>query len=216
MADTVTGIETKVKFLARDENYSLTDTEGLSNVNRVYRRLSAIIPWSELNRSDETASTTSGSESVTWPATKFIDVTLVEMQNPQDNNKYYDIAPVTTEVEFSQLRRNDNGFPEAYKRFNDGTQNVVLFAPAPDTGSLTVRITGQIEPDELTAGSSTTVFIGYTPDDILAYLVASDIMSKRNQPERAMELLQMASELLSTIAGREITPKEIKPDIANG
>lgn len=211
MSDTVSNIETRVQWLARDSAFSLTDTTGLQIINYVYRRLAAIIPWAEFNRTDTSASTTAGQEAVTWPAVKFIDVTQVEMQDPDDNLNYHEIVPVRTEVEFSELRRQQPSFPEVYKRSYDGTQNVVQFAPAPETGSLTVRITGQVEPTDVTAGASMTTFIGYTPDDILAHMIAADVCYKRNQADRAGQLLSVAAELLSGIAGKEITPAELKP-----
>lgn len=210
MADTVSNIETRVQWLARDSSFSLTDTTGLQIINYVYRRLAAIIPWPEFNRTDTSASTTANQEAVTWPAVKFIDVTQLEMQDPADDLNYHEIVPARTEVEFSDLRREEPSFPEVYKRSYDGTQNVVQFAPAPDTGSLTIRITGQIEPAEVTAGASTTTFIGYMPDDILAHMIAADILSKRNQDTQANKLLSVAAELLSSISGREVTPAELK------
>jgi len=215
MADTVSNIATRVQWLARDSAFSLTDTTGLQITNYVYRRLAAIIPWAEFNRTDTSASTTANQEAVTWPSVKFIDVTQVEIQDPSDNLNYHEIVPVRTEVEFSELRREQPSFPETYKRSHDGTQNIVQFAPAPDTGSLTVRITGQIEPDEVTAGASTTKFIGYMPDDILAHMIAADICYKRNQGDRAGQLLSVAAELLSSISGKEITPAELKTGGSN-
>jgi hypothetical protein len=210
MADTVSNIETRVKWLSRDTAFSLIDTTGLEITNYVYRRLAAMIPWPEFNRTDTSASTTANQEAVTWPSVKFIDVTQIEIQDPDDNLNYHEVVPLRTEVEFSELRRRQPSFPEVYKRSHDGTQNVVQFAPAPQTGSLTIRITGQVEPSEVTAGASTTNFIGYTPDDILAHMIAADICNKRNQEARANQLLSVAAELMTGIAGREVTPSELR------
>jgi hypothetical protein len=215
MSDTVANIQATVRWLARDSTFSLIDTQGLRILNYVYRRLSAIIPWPEFNREDTSASTTAGQEAVTWPAVKFIDVTQVEIKDPSDNLNYQVVAPARTEVEFSSLRNEEASFPQLYKRTNDGTQDIVQFAPAPKVGSLTVRIIGQTEPTALATSASTTEFIGLIPDDVLAYMIASDIMDKRNQPERAQQLLSVAAELLSSIAGREITPAELKTGPSN-
>jgi hypothetical protein len=216
MADTVTQLQDRVRWESRDTNFSLTDTTGLSITNSIYRRLAAIIPWPELNRADISASTTANQEAVTWPSVKFIDVTSIEMQDPNDDLNYKEIPPVRTEVDWSVLRAREPGFPEAYKRFHDGTQNVVLFAPAPDTASLTIRISGQIEPTEVTAAASTTIFIDQTADDILAFLISADIAAKRNQGGRAAELSRRAAELLSVISGREVTPAEISSEVGSG
>lgn len=215
MSDTVANIQARVQWLARDKTFSLIDSTGLPILNYMYRRLSTVIPWSEFNREDSTASTTAGQEAVTWPAVKFIDVTQIEMQDPDDNLNYHEVVPVRTEVEFSDLRAEEPSFPQVYKRTHDGTQNIVQFAPAPKTGSLSVRVTGQIEPTSLTTSASTTEFIGVIPDDILAYMIASDIADKRNDPERSRSLLSVAAELLSSIAGREITPAELRTGTGN-
>lgn len=215
MSDTVSNIQSRVQWLARDKTFSLIDATGLQILNYTYRRLSTVIPWSEFNREDATASTTADQEAVTWPSVKFIDVTQIEMQDPADNLNYHEVVPVRTEVEFSELRADEPSFPEVYKRTHDGIQDIVKFAPAPKTGSLSVRITGQIEPTALTTSASTTEFIGIVPDDILAYMIASDITDKRNQPERSRSLLSVAAELLSGIAGREITPAELKTGVSD-
>lgn len=212
MADTVANIQTRVRWLARDTIYSLIDTSGLSILNYNYRRLASIIPWSEFNREDTSRSTTANQEAVTWPTVSFVDINLVEMKDPADNLNYHEIVPARTEIEFSALRNQEPSFPEVYKRTHDGTQNVIKFAPAPQVGSLTVRITGQIEPTALATSASTTAFIGTVPDDILAYMVAADIMDKRNQADRANKLLALAGELLSGLAGREIVPAELRSE----
>jgi hypothetical protein len=215
MSDTVANIQSRVQWLARDKTFSLVDSTGLPILNYMYRRLSTIITWSEFNREDTSTSTTAGQEAVTWPSVKFVDVTLIEMQDPADDLNYHEIVPVRTEVEFSSSRNKEPSFPEVYKRTHDGTQNIVQFAPAPKVGSLSVRITGQVEPTALTTSASVTAFIGVIPDDILAYMVAADITDKRNDPERARSLLSVASELLSSIAGKEITPAELKTGVVN-
>lgn len=212
MSDTVANIQTRVRWLARDQNFSLIDATGLQILNYMYRRIAAVIPWPELNREDTSASTTANQEAVTWPSVKFIDVTQLGMKDPDDNLRYHEIVPVRTEVEFTSLRGEEPSFPEVYKRTHDGTQNVVKFAPAPKTGSLTIRITGQIEPTSLVTSSSTTVFVGTVPDDALAYMIAADIMDKRDQGDRANKLLSVAGELLSSISGKEITPAELKSE----
>jgi hypothetical protein len=216
MANTVSTIQDRVRWESRDSNFDLTSTDGQTVLNGMYRRLASIIPWPELNRSDTSASTTVNQESVTWPSVKFIDVTNIEIQDPDRNLNYQTIVPARTEAEWSELRNQDASFPQLYKRSHDGTQNVILFAPKPDAGSLTVRVTGQIEPTAITAAASTTVFISDIPDDILAYMIAADIAAKRSQPQRAQELIRMSAELLSAIAGKEITPAELKSDTENG
>lgn len=209
MADTVTTLQTKVRWEARDQEFSLTDATGLVVVNAAYRRLASLVHWPELHRTDTSATTTANQEAVTWPSVSFIDVTSVELQNPDDDLNYRFIPPATTELEWSIARAKEAGFPEMYKRLHDGTQNVMLLAPAPCV-ALTVRISGQIEPAEVTAAAATTVFISTTPDDVLSYLIAADVADKRGQPNRAQALYGKAAEVLSALSGQEITPAELK------
>lgn len=216
MATTISNLQTLVRWEARDSQFSLTDSNGLSIGNAVYRRLAALIDWPELNYQDTTLSTTAGTEKYTWPTTyDFIDVTGIEIQDPYDNSKYKMVSPAPSEFEFGLMRAKENAFPELYKRGNDGTNNVLYLAPAPNISSLTIRITGQIEPTAYTLASSTTVFISSSADDALSYLIAADLLDKREQPQRAQRLVGRASEVLSRIAGREITPDELRSRVLN-
>jgi hypothetical protein len=200
-----------VRYEARDVEFSLSDSQGIAMGNAIYRRLCALVPWNELNKEDTSLSTTAGTNKYTWPSTyNYIDVTSVEIQDPYDNSKYKRINAVRSEMEWNIFREMANGFPEVYKRSHDGTNDVILFAPTPNIGSLTIRITGQTEPTEYTDSSAQTVFLTNSADDAYAYLIAADIADKRAQPNRANALIGRASEVLSVLAGKEITPDELR------
>jgi len=211
MAKTIATIQSLVRWECRDQTFSLVDTSGLQIGNSLYRRLCALIEWPELNREDSTLSTTSGTEKYTWPATNtYIDITGIEIQDPYDNSKYKQVSAAPSELEFNLMREKPKAFPELYKRGHDGTNNVLRLAPKPDTTGLTIRLTGQIEPAEYTGSTDTTVFIMSSADDALSYIIAADVLDKREQPQRANRLVGRAAELLSRIAGKEITPDELK------
>ena len=218
MSSTITALLNLVKWESRDSQFSLTDSTGIAVGNAIYRRLAALIPWPELNRQDVSLTTTAGTESYTWPATNdYIDVTSIEVQDPYGNLKYKQVTSAPSEFEWNLARQKNNSFPELYKRGHNGTNNLLYLAPAPNVSSLIIRITGQIEPTAYTVGADTTVFISSSADDALAYLIAADILDKRAQPQRAQSLVGRAAEVLSRIAGREITPDEIRSRVlSNG
>jgi hypothetical protein len=216
MASTITALQTLVKWESRDSQFSLVDTNGIAIGNAIYRRLAALIDWPEFNIQDTSLSTTAGTEKYTWPAVQFLDVVSIEIQDPADNTKYKQISPAPSEFEFNLQRIRQNAFPELYKRGNDGTNNVIYFSPAPNIGSLTIKITGQTEPTAYTVGADTTAFINSSADDALTYLIAADILDKREQPQRANRLIGRAAEVLSRLAGKEITPDELKSKVLEG
>ena len=211
MATTITNLLTLVKWESRDKQFSLVDATGVVVGNSIYRRLAALIDWPELNKEDTSLTTVAGQEKYTWPATyNYIDIMSVEVQDPYDNTKYKQVSPAPSEFEFTLEREKSSSFPLLYKRANDGTNNVIYLSPSPVVGSLTIRLTGQVEPTAYTAAGDTTVFISSSADDALAYLIAADILDKREMPQRANRLIGKAAEVLSKLAGKEITPNELK------
>ena len=210
MAKQLSVIQSLVQWEARDDTIDLTTVQSLSFVNMLYRRVGALLTWSELSRADVSLSTTADTEEYTWPTTNvYVDVTSIEIQDPCDDLKYKQIVPAKTELEFTRERNKEASFPIIYRRFHNGTTNVIQFAPKPDTASLTVRINGVIEPTDLTESTSTTIFLNNIVDDALAFLIAADIMDQRGFAERSLLLIKRASEILSLIAGREVTVAEL-------
>lgn len=211
MAQTLSSIQVLARYESRDQSLDLTTTEGLAVANMLYRRIVLLVDWTELIRTDTSLSTTAGTSSYTWPSTNvYMDVKAIEIQDSEDENKYKVIAPVRTELDWSIQREKENSFPLVYRRHHNGTNNVVEFAPTPNIGSLTVRIIGKIEPTAFTSASSTTLFLNNSADEALALLIASDVADKRNQTTRSEQLLRRASEILSSLSGKDITPSEIK------
>ena len=213
MATAITNIQSRVRWEARDSDFSLIDTTGLSIANMAYRRLAAIVEWPEFNQSI-TVAATADTEAITWPTTPvFSDVTSVEMQDGDDNDAYKVVYPVRSELEWSITRKETASFPKVYKRFNDGTNDQILLAPAPKAAQL-VRITGKVEPTAFSTSLSATEFISSTADDVLAYVIASDIMYKRNQPNRAQMLMQKVAQILSSMTGKEVVPSELTEEVS--
>ena len=210
MAQTLSQIQTIVQFEARDDNIALSSGTGLAQANAIYRRLCALLSFPELTREDTSLSTTAGTEAYTWPSSPvFIDLQKVEVKDPDDDLKYKFIAPAQAELEWSLEREKKQNFPKFYRRMHNGTSNVIQFAPTPHIGSLTIRLTGVIEPTAFTASSSTSIFLNTAVDEALAYLIASDTMQQRAFYDHADSLLKRAAELLSHVLKKEVKPQEI-------
>jgi len=216
MAKSLGQIQKLVQWEARDNQYDLTTTQGLAVANYIYRRLVMLLAPPEFSREDTTLGSTADTVKYTWTVgVTFMDVRLVEMQDPDNNDAYTVIPLARTEMEFSVERKKASDFPTVYKRGYDGSNQVIYFAPAPAESGKSVRVSGIAEPTELVSSGDITQFISAATDDGLALLIAADIMSKRQFPDHAAELIQRASEVLSQVAGKEITPAEISSRVAN-
>lgn len=216
MALTLTEIETIVRHEARSSTLNISSGTGLSVFNMLYRRFSALFPWTELIKTDSSLTTVSGTGSYTWPSTfRYSDVRSVQMQNPAQNNKYITIVPTSMEILLSSEEARANGFPTVYKREHDATNNIIKFAPTPNTTGLGIKITGVTEPENLTSGSDATIFLEKTADDALSYLISADYMFKRAQPERGSQLVDVARSILSSRFGKEIASEEVVNRMVN-
>lgn len=213
MAQTLGTIQTAAAYYARDTGLDLTtaNSQGLAISNQVYRDVAALLSPSELNRTDTSLTTTADTEEYTWPSSPiFIDVTSIEVQDPTNELKFARIDPVVSNDDWTDYRNGKSCFPRVYKRAHNGSNNVIQLAPKPKTAGLTIRITGIVEPTAFSGTSSTTVFLSNIVDDAISILIAASFSSKRAQPQRSAELVNLASRKLSAVAGREIQPSEIQ------
>lgn len=210
MALTLSEIQTLVRHEVRDNSLDLTSGTGLSVANMLYRRYSSFIAWPELTRTS-TLTTTAGSSVYTWPSdNSYSDVRIIEIQNPDKDLDFTPVVPARSEIVYTKYSGYPKGFPVVYRRDNDGISNILNLAPAPNVTGLTIRIKGVVEPNNLSSGSSETVFLNKSSDDGLAYLISADYASKRAQPQRAQALLAVVTEVLSRRAGKEVLPEEVK------
>ena len=213
MSKTLAQIQTVVRFESRDESIDLSSSELLPLVNLIYRRIGNLGEWAELVRTDTSLTTTAGTNSYTWPSVSFSNVSLIEIQHPDLGMRYESVPAASGEALWAKYRKWENEFPVLYKREHNGTNNLVSFAPTPDVSSLTIRITGVIEPPELTSSGDATIWIQSSMDDAMAYLISADIAAKRGYPQRSQELVARAAEVLGRLAGREITPAELRTGV---
>lgn len=227
MATTIANLQTRIRFEARDDDLDFatddsasptTPTDNRQILNMNYRRVVMLLRSYELYDEDVTIPTVDAQAAYTWPTGKtFWDVISVEIQNPAKNLKYKLVPKIEDMAEFAEHRARKDGFPLGYRRSSSSGTDQIVFAPAPNFVG-TIRISGLIEPTDLlyTGGSpSTTVFVSTLADDALVYLTAATFANKRNFPTRAQILKQKAAEVLSAVAGREISLAEIFDGGAN-
>lgn len=209
MSIDVATLQILVREEASDKDLIIESGAGLALLNMVYLRV-ANIGFPEFHYEDTSLTTTSGTASYTWPTTKkYVDVRAIEIQDGDNSDAYVSIPAMQVYQTFSSRESEADGFPELYLRSGESGSHVVKFAPAPGTTGKTIRISGIIEPDYLTSGTSETKFLTRTVDNALAQLVAAAYHAKRGRLDRAAELTQRAAEKLSLVAGREVLPSEI-------
>ena len=202
-------IETDVKFLTGSRQISLTDTDGLALVNRVYRRLAAALPWAEFRVSDTSIVTVAAQENYAWPTAQvWRDVTLVEMH---DAATVYKPVPECKEEYLWNLARREPAasFPRYYTRGRSAAAIEILFAPTPRFAGRTVRLTGHTEPTPLLQAEEPTVFLALSADDALAYLAAGAWADHDKGKGAGDDLRGGASRILSDLFGRDVLPAEL-------
>jgi hypothetical protein len=217
MAKTLTQIETLVKWEARQSDFSCTSVSGLAIFNMIYLRVAAMFPWPELYKADASLVTIADSGEYTWPSSvMFSNVNLIQIQDTEDDLKYKVISPTPTELDFVEAHEEPASFPRYYKRIvNSSNVKKLCFAPHPKYSGALITISGTYEPTEFTQGSDATVFLNKNVDNAIALLIAANIMDKRDYPKRAQRLTAKAAELLSSVAGKEITPIELRDTVEN-
>lgn len=206
MADTLTNIQTDVRFWANDSQLDITSGTNLRVFNSVYQGM--FTPgyklfgvnigrrWVEATREDTSLTMVAGTEQYTWPASPvFKEPFFIEGLDVNASNDPYTIFPVPTMQLWSDLDDSNNAQPIYYRLIDvSGTLKLAL-RPPPDQAD-PIRITGLIEVTELTTGSESTVFKNTNADRALAMLVAAEFKDKRGNSRRALELLQKARSLL--------------------
>jgi len=198
--------------LAREADLDLTEASQLALTNWTYRAMAAMHKWPELRRVISFSTTTVvGTQNYDFPtSSRFQDITGVQIQDPDDMNKYKLIPFVKSELEWSLASNEDNGWPRVALMQHDGTNLETSVAPAPGTAGLTIQAVGYIEPTALTVGSDATVWYATTADDAFAHLIAANRQAKKNDVAHAQYLLGRAKTLLTPLIGREVPIEELR------
>jgi len=237
MARTLTLIETGVQYLAKDTAIVLTtaSSSALKAVNRIYRGLVLALPWGEYTQEDTSLTTTADTTRYTWPSTVvFADVKSIEILG--DNTQVHDTGlglfdTVTYQAATTDYRtvhkppterdwveagqRPSQRSPEFWKMVNVSGVMKLELRPAPTTSSQTIRITGIIEPTELTAGSSTTLFLQSSADDALEHLIASDILMHDGMAQEGAQALQKGQGILQQLFTKDQVTMELVKEVVN-
>lgn len=90
------------------------------------------------------------------------------------------------------------------------TQRLAL-RPAPSTAGYTIRVTGVIEPTELSTPSSATIFLQSSADDALEYLLAASWSFKiKNIAQGELEIQRAVVRLSSIFSDEQVTTETIR------
>ena len=214
----LTDIQTLVRRTGRDSEIVLTNNDsaeepGLILANKAYRALAALTAYEDftrVNTDHSTLAATNDYERIFFNP-KYLDITLVEVQDQADNNLYKRLIPERSELRWSMVGREAVGMPRVFRwSGNDLEQPIFTVRPAPDTAGLLFRFTGIIEPPPFTDGDSKTLFKTEIMDDVLADWIASYILQERTFSVMAGQVLSSVAQRLRVVTGREVTPEEMR------
>ena len=234
MAKTLDQIQESVRVKARDGDLTLNTSINLTQVNSIYRRMTAAAPWSELRRrASLAAATVADQQEYTWDTAmpRFTDVISVEIQNASIDNSVFGeivfgvdtftsssvgdtwkrIVPAPSEYEKNlAARMASEAIPRFYELFHDGTDNKIGLYPAPSASGDAVRVTGIIEPDELTGLGSGTIFLSKDADDAFEWLIAGHFIEVHGtDAQYSAQAKQTGASIISRLLGVEVTPEEL-------
>lgn len=206
MAETLTNLQTDVRFWTDQDNLTITAGTNLRMFNQVYQGL--FTPdykmfgvrvgrrWPEATREDTSVTMVVGQEQYTFPTSPvFKEPFFIEGLNTNQNNLPYIIQPATNMALWSRYEDLNNAQPILYRLLDVAGTVKLALRPNPDQTD-TVRITGLIEVTELTGGSDSTIFRNKNADRALAMLVAAMFQAKFGDVERAQQLARQANALL--------------------
>jgi len=218
---TLDNIQTDVQFYAGDSALSITSGNNLRVVNDTYQGLCTpgwgMVPgqpigrrWPELSQEDTSLSTTAGTSAYTWPTTPVFlkDHIYIEMLFQVGDTDFMPLELAPDMNVWTLFSNSNDAFPVYYRFIDSSGTTQIDFAPAPDTSSLTIRISGPVEVTDFASGSSTSQFDNDNSDRALAVLIAAKFVLQRGDAARALELIGQAQGLL---------PKwETTPDLNSG
>lgn len=211
MAVTWRTIQTLARDLAKDTKLDVTSSEGLVYGMRVYRQFAAMWRWPELTRKNTALTTVAAQERYSATAiASFRDITMVELQDDRDGDKYVPVSPTNSEMRWARAGYQAAGFPDFYRLEDSAGVPKLAFRPVPNTAQATnlIRVTGQVVPADISA-TNTTFPRHRLADDLLAHMVAADRLSEKGQQGRADLLRTRAQDLFVRISGQEVVPAEL-------
>jgi len=205
----LTDIQTGARVVSRNAELSITDTDGLSRFNTIYRSLAAMLPWPELRRQDTSITTTAGTGRYNWPTDPvFLDVRSIEIQDAEDESKYKPIYPSPDEWNWSDAgNRSKQSVPDYYVRDYASLLHKIEFRPVPRYAK-TVRITGIIEPKRIYSAANKTIFLQNAADDALEYMIAADWLAIDGFTDFAANRVQEALRIYQSLFGKDQVPVE--------
>ena len=210
MAQTLRVVATLARDLANDQGIEASTAAGEQYCNRVYRQAAGMWRWPELQR-QATLTTVAVQESYSATALATMrDITLVEMEDDRDGDKFAPIAMVNSMSRWVRAGHEDAGFPDYCNLEDSAGVPKASFRPVPATAQAgnTIRATGYIVPADLSA-TETTFFRSTMGDDFLAHMLAADRLFQKGQTGRGNRLQAHAAELFKRLTGSEVVPAEL-------
>lgn len=225
----LTQIQDGVREKGRDESIDLTNISNLLTVNNIYRYISTMHDWPELRRTAQlSTSTTAGQNTYTIDSSVpiFTDIKIVEIQNEEwENTEFSETVfgvtgdtPKSSDLTWKPIHSPPNelewnlavGSTKAPYYFMQKYNSEIELRPAPnETGNL-LRITGQVEPEELVNLSDVTIFRQKEVDDALEYLISYEVLIHDGIIDGYVNaILTKANNILTALTGKKYLPVEL-------
>lgn len=193
---------------ANDRNLAITSGDGLRAANVVFQGLTTPgyrmfgIPvgrrWPEYARIDTSLSTVQDQEEYTWITSPVFREGEFQIEIIDSGTSEPDppLIPCPDLETWNRYDFSSSATPIFYRLFNDSGTVKLALRPTPDTGSETIRVTGQVEATDFTAPTDETIFLNTNADHAFAILIAADIKAKRGDLDDAVRLARQAHGLL--------------------
>ena len=210
---TLTELQTLVREHARTGDLTITSGKGLAHANFVYRQAATLVKFEDLTRvqTDSRFVTTAATGTYTFDFSPYyIDLTLVEVEDYADGNKYKRIVPSPSERLWQAADHEPDELPRIYRFHAGKVTSIFEVRPRPKVSSAQFRFTGIMEPDEFVSASDQTPFRRKYDDDILACLIAAYELAKQGDQVRANQVFAMAARSIRDTTGIEIRPAEMR------
>jgi hypothetical protein len=236
MAKTLQQIEVGVRRYAGDDAIVLSTDPGLHILNSVYRDIASQMPWGEFNQTlalrpfgtGSDAITIDGQENYEWSfnsvaVVRFLDVKAVEVETASASDKYTLLSPPETELDWNLASQQSAGLPRMYRRSNQSVSgsakgDVLLMRPAPSSVEAggDIKVSGIIEPTDLSSTSDTTKFLVKSADDALEKILAAVFQQRKGETAGSQSNIQNATTILQKILSEEAVTKELINSIVGG
>lgn len=235
MAKTLAQIEIGVRRYAGDDTIVLSTDPGLHILNSTYREIASQLTWGEFIQTKNAVSIAAVADTITvtdqedygWSfntvaVVRFVDVKAVEIETTATSDTYTLLVPPETELDWNLAGQQSSGLPRMYRRKNSSVSgaaggDVLSIRPTPSAVEAggDIKVTGLIEPTELSATSDTTKFLVLSADDALEKIVAAIFQQRKGDTVGSQSNIQNAATILQKLHTSEVVTKELIGNIVD-